>query len=62
MMWTIYGGVGKGDSVLVNAVGGGVGLDVHPARRAMPARASSAPPARRARRSVRWTTARSAWS
>jgi NADPH2:quinone reductase len=26
MMWTIYGGVGKGDTVLVNAVGGGVGL------------------------------------
>ena len=26
MMWTVYGGVGKGDTVLVNAVGGGVGL------------------------------------
>lgn len=26
MMWTIYGGVGPGDTVLVNAIGGGVGL------------------------------------
>lgn len=26
MMWTIYGGIGKGDTVLVNAIGGGVGL------------------------------------
>ncbi len=26
MMWTVYGGVGKGDTILVNAVGGGVGL------------------------------------
>ena len=26
MMWTVYGGVGKADTVLVNAVGGGVGL------------------------------------
>ena len=26
MLWTIYGGVGPGDTVLVNAVGGGVGL------------------------------------
>ena len=26
MMWTIYGGVGQDDTVLVNAVGGGVGL------------------------------------
>jgi D-arabinose 1-dehydrogenase-like Zn-dependent alcohol dehydrogenase len=26
MMWTIYGGIGPGDTVLVNAIGGGVGL------------------------------------
>ncbi|MCX7362466.1 MAG: zinc-binding dehydrogenase [Alphaproteobacteria bacterium] len=26
MMWTIYGGIGEGDTVLVNAIGGGVGL------------------------------------
>jgi NADPH:quinone reductase len=26
MLWTIYGGVGPGDTVLVNAIGGGVGL------------------------------------
>ena len=26
MLWTIYGGVGPGDAVLVNAIGGGVGL------------------------------------
>ncbi|MDP2330115.1 MAG: zinc-binding dehydrogenase [Reyranella sp.] len=26
MLWTIYGGVGPGDVVLVNAIGGGVGL------------------------------------
>ncbi len=26
MMWTIYGGIGPGETVLVNAIGGGVGL------------------------------------
>ena len=26
MLWTIYGGVGPGETVLVNAIGGGVGL------------------------------------
>ncbi len=53
MMWTIYGGVGPGDTVLVNAIGGGVGLmctqlAVHAGARA------SARPARRARKPKRW--------